>query len=388
MTFRIGAMPFPRTVPRLAGDGVTLRAHLPSDAGAVLEQCRDPLSREWTTVPLDYTYRDAQEFVSRAMPAGWDDDTEWSFAVEALDGDVPRFAGTVSLRNEGHGRAEIAYGSHPWVRGRGHMETALRLLLDWGFDERGLRTVAWWANRGNWGSRKLAWRLGFAVEGAPRAWLVHRGELRDCWVGTLLAGDARHPTTPWYDVPRLLGRGIVLRRHEQRDAARMVEACSDRETAGWIGAIPQPFGMRDAERFIAEREEQPATGRGVGWAVADAGTDELVAQVDLFDVNRGAGAELGYWVHPAARGRGVATESCRLALRHAFVPEEAGGLGLARVHAHVAEGNDASLRVLEKAGMTQQGRRRRALRLGDGSLADAVLLDVIAEMRADEGSEP
>jgi RimJ/RimL family protein N-acetyltransferase len=383
-------MPFPQTVPRLTsshdGGTVTLRAHTPGDAGPVLEQCKDPLSREWTTVPLDYTYLDAQEFVSRSMPAGWDDDTEWSFAVEALDGDVPRFAGTVSLRNHGHGRAELAYGSHPWVRGRGHMETALRMLLDWGLDQRGLKTVIWWANRGNWASRKLAWRLGFTFEGAPRAWLVHRGELRDSWVGTLLAGDPRHPTTPWYDVPRLVGRGIVLRRLEQRDAARMVEACTDPETAGWIGAIPQPFSRRDAERYIAEREEQPATARGVSWAVADPGTDELVGHVGLFDVQRGAGAELGYWVHPAARGRGVATESCRLALRHAFVPEEDGGLGLSRVHAHVAEGNDASLRVLAKAGMTRQGRRRRALRLGDGSLADAVLLDVTAEDVQDPGS--
>src|SRR3712207_8315743 len=43
----------PRTVPTLSADGVTLRAHRREDAGAVLEQCRDPLSRQWTTVPLN-----------------------------------------------------------------------------------------------------------------------------------------------------------------------------------------------------------------------------------------------------------------------------------------------------------------------------------------------
>jgi RimJ/RimL family protein N-acetyltransferase len=372
-------MAFPQTVPRLTEAGVTLRAHLPSDAAAVLEQCRDLLSREWTTVPLDYTYRDAQEFVSVAMPAGWADDSEWSFAVEALDHGTPRFAGTVSLRNHGHGRAEIAFGSHPWVRGRGHMETALRLLLDWGFSARGLSTVIWWANRGNWASRKLAWRLGFTFEGAPRGWLVHRGELRDSWVGTLLAADLRHPTTPWYDVPRLVGRSVVLRRLEPRDVPRMVEACTDPETAGWIGDIPRVFTPAVAERYIAEREEQPATGRGVGWAIADPATDELLGHLELFGVQRAAGGEIGYWVHPEARGRGVAAEACRLAIRHAFVPEEDGGLGLFRVHASVAPGNDASMRVLAKVGMVEQGRRRRALRLGDGSLADAVLFDTVVD---------
>ena len=57
--------------------------------------------------------------------------------------------------------AEIAYGSHPWVRGRGLMERAVQLLLDWGFAEQRLQTVIWWADQGNWASRRLAWRLGF-----------------------------------------------------------------------------------------------------------------------------------------------------------------------------------------------------------------------------------
>ena len=55
--------------------------------------------------------------------------------------------------------------SHPWARGRGVMERALRLLLEWGFAERDLQTVIWLARRGNWASRRLAWRLGFSFDG-------------------------------------------------------------------------------------------------------------------------------------------------------------------------------------------------------------------------------
>ena len=58
------------------------------------------------------------------------------------------------------------------------MERALRLLLEWGFAEQGLQTVVWWANEGNWASRRLAWRLGFTFEGTLRRWLPQRGELR------------------------------------------------------------------------------------------------------------------------------------------------------------------------------------------------------------------
>jgi RimJ/RimL family protein N-acetyltransferase len=371
--------PFPQGVPTLKRDGVTLRAHRPDDAAGCLEQCRDPLSRRWTTVPLDYTYLDAQDFVLRAMPAGWTEGSEWGFAVEAVaDDGTPRYAGTVSLRDERLGRAEVAYGAHPWARGRGVMETALRLLLEWGFAERGLRTVMWWAHRGNWASRKLAWRLGFTVEGGARQWLHQRGELRDGWVGTLLAGDPMAPATPWYDVPHVGGDRVVLRPHRAEDAPRIVEACSDPETWGWIGSVPHPYTAADAERYLTSREEEHAAGAAVSWAVGDPGTGRLLGSLQLFRIVAGMDAEIGYWVHPDARGRGVATEACRLALRHAVVPAEDGGLGLQRVRAVVADGNAASLRVLAAAGLRVQGRERRAIRTGCG-VRDAVVLDVLAE---------
>jgi RimJ/RimL family protein N-acetyltransferase len=314
------------------------------------------------------------------MPAGWSSDTEWGFAVEAVDDDgVPRYGGTISLRDEGSRRAEVAYGSHPWVRGRGVMEKALRLLLGWGFEERGLETVIWWANKGNWASRKLAWRLGFAYEGAPRQWLPQRGRLLDAWVGTLLAGDPRHPTTRWYDAPRIVGAKTVLRPLEQRDIPRIVEGCLDPETKRWLGQIPQPFTATVAQEFLHDVAERHARGEAVTWAVADPQTDLLVGTANLFDVRTGRDAETGYWVHPDARGRGVATEATRLMVRHAFVPEDEGGLGLNRVRAIAAEGNLASRRTLERAGMTQQGRERRIALVEGGVMADAAVYDIVIE---------
>jgi RimJ/RimL family protein N-acetyltransferase len=330
-------------------------------------------------VPLDYTLDDAKRFVGHAMPGGWLSDTEWAFAVEAVDDDgEPRYAGTVSLRNEGDGRAEIAYGSHPWVRGRGVMERALRLLLDWGFSSRELRTVIWWANKGNWASRKLAWRLGFSFEGAPRQWLSQRGELLDSWVGTLLAEDLRMPTTPWLVAPHLLGTRTVLRGLRPDDVDRIVEGCTDPVSAHWLGQLPQPYLPSDAEWFLQDVAERHATGRAVTWAVAQPDDDRLVGVANLFDVRPGLDAELGYWVHPSVRGRGLATEACRIALRHAFVPVEDGGLGLQRVRAVAAVDNVASRTVLERSGLSLQGRERRLIRLGGGDRSDATIYDVLA----------
>ncbi|CAA9327198.1 MAG: hypothetical protein AVDCRST_MAG36-739 [uncultured Nocardioidaceae bacterium] len=99
----------------------------------------------------------------------------------------------------------------------------------------------------------------------------------------------------------------------------------------------------------------------------------------MFRVVAGREGEVGYWLHPAGRGRGVAAEAVRLALRHAFLPAEVGGLGLARVRAVAAVGNDPSQRVLERAGFTQQGRERRVCMLAGGVLGDGLVYDVLPE---------
>ena len=372
-------MTFPDDVPVLSDGVVTLRAHTPADAPGVFEQCVDPVSRRWTTVPLDYTLEDGRSFVTTRVPAAWDEGHK-VFAVEAADdGGTPRFCGTVELRDEGGDRAEVAYGAHPWARGRGIMHRALELLLAYGFEEVGLRSVIWWANRGNWASRRTAWRLGFTCDGTVERWLAQRGELTDAWVGVLHADDERAPRTDWLEVPRLEADGLVLRAPRASDAERVVTACQDERTAYWLARIPSPYTLADAHDYLESRIEQRATTAGLTWFVADPDTDELLAALSLFDLKPGRDAELGYWTHPDARGKGVMTRAARTVLRHALTPAEHGGMGLVRVQVSHAEGNDASRYVIEQCGFTPTGRERRSLRLRDDRLVDCLTYDLLAE---------
>lgn len=380
-------MRFPSDVPTLTDAHVTLRAHRPDDAPAVLEQCLDPVSQTWTTVPLDYSRADADRFVRDVAAGAWRTEAELMFAVEAPDASlattdepagVRRFAGTISLRDEGEGRAELAYGAHPWVRGTGVMERAVRLLLDWGFEERGLHTVVWWANRGNWASRKLAWRVGFdVVDAGVRQWLPQRGELLDAWVATLRRDDPRRPVHAWLDAPRLVGERVVLRAPTAADLPRVVEYAVDPVTRRWLGHLPQPYGDTEARAWLDDLTERHARGTAVTWTVADPDTDLLLGVVNVFDLTPSGTGELGYVLHPQGRGRGLGREAARLALRHAFVDAEDGGLGLVAVRALAAEGNTASRRLLEDVGFTHQGGERRAARVEGGALADAAIYDVL-----------
>lgn len=359
--------------PTLTDGPVTLRGHRPEDVDAVLAQATDEASRRWTTVPVPYSRADAVDWIASRRAAWASDTDERTFVVEA-DG---RYAGQVGLRPDGEGAADIGYGLAPWARGRGLMSAAVRLALSWAFAEAGLAVVHWRAHVGNWPSRRVAWACGFRIEGTVRGLEVQRGERRDAWIGSILPEDEMRPRHPWFEVPTLRCGDVALRRHTDDDALRIAEACAHPSTQQWLPALPSPYTLLDAAEYLAGREEQHARGAGVYWAVADTRDDRLLGAVGLSDVTTRS-AEVGYWVHPDARGRGVATAATRLAVRHALMPEDVGGLGLERVALRAAEGNVTSQRVAQRAGFTLVGRDRAAERLRDGTARDFLRYDRLA----------
>ncbi|WP_139978100.1 GNAT family N-acetyltransferase [Nocardioides litoris] len=356
------------SAPVLTDGEVVLRAPGLDDLAGVLEQFADPVTARWTPAPVPFGPVEALELVRDIVPAMWADGSQAFFAVLAGG----RYAGTVALVDEGHGRASVSYGAHPAARGTGVLERAVRLLLDWAFAERGVETVVWRCEAGNWASRKLAWRVGFTVDGVLRHSHPSRGRLVDAWVGTLLADEPREPAGRWLVLPELSGDGVRLRAVAERDVPRVVEACTDPVTQHWLGRMPASYDEHDARTWMATHAERLATGTAVTWAVAAADTDDLLAAVNLFDITE-RHAEIGYWSHPAARGRGAVAAAVRLVTGWAFAE-----LGLRRVRIVCAVDNVASRRVAEACGYRGTGRERLGTELRDG-LADIVRYDVPAE---------
>jgi RimJ/RimL family protein N-acetyltransferase len=369
-------MRFPDDVPTLTSGDVTLRAHQLDDIDGIVEQCSDPLSIEQTTVPLGYDRDMALQWVSETIPKAWEDGRSWVFAIESTHPDgARRFSGSLSLDDEGERRAELAFGAHPAVRGRGVMTAAVGLLLDYGFGERDIETVVWYANVGNVASRKIAWNAGFTFGGTLRRWLPQRGVYRDGWTATLHRDDPRTPVRPWSDAPVVEGERVRLRPLREADAERVAEACSDPRTRQWIPGLPDPYATDEATRFIRHSWDAAMTGAPL-WAVGDRETDELMGAVGV-PRSGPAGLEIGYWAHPDARGRGAMTEAVGLLARHAFVPREDGGMGTHRLHICTAVGNDASRHVAEANGFVEYGLSHEADQMADGSLVDLVELELV-----------
>lgn len=361
--------------PTLTDGVVILRRFSIEDVDAIVEITNDPQTRLWTSLPHADELRHAQDWLALSEK-GWSDGSRWQFAIEH-DG---RLVGDVYLRPTGAGLAEVGFQLGASARGRGLMARALRLSLTWGFTEASVDVVHWKARVGNWASRRVAWAVGFRVGGVIPGLLEDRGTRFDGWLGAIRRNDRLRPAHPWYDPEPVTGKTAVLRRHRERDLPRMVEACRDPETRRWLAGLPDDYSEVHASQHLEQMRTDQASGTGVHWVVADPDDDRLLADLALFirDPQDPQG-EIGYWTHPDSRGRGVTTEGVRMAVRHALLPVEDGGLGLDRVLLRADAGNIASQRVAEKAGFTRTGRDRLANLLRDGSRSDHIRFDLLAD---------
>ena len=270
-----------------------------------------------------------------------------------------------------------------WARGPGAaalLDRALRLLLPWGFDVLGLEVVHWAAVAGNWPSRRAAWRVGFRVEGTLRSRLVVRGERCDAWVGSLLRGEPLAPATAWLRAPVLEAGPGRLRPYRARDVPRIVQACGDPVTRHWLSRLPDPYTPDDARAHLEHQAEQAAEGRALQWAVAAAGDDRLLGEIAVFgNAPSTRTLEVGYWAHPAERGRGAMTVALRLAARHTLLPQDVGGLGRARLVLRRRRREHGVAAGGRARGVPADRCRSGAELLGDGSVDDLVRFDLLAD---------
>jgi [ribosomal protein S5]-alanine N-acetyltransferase len=365
-------------VPILSDGVITLRPFSLDDLDAIVEHCNDPEVVAYTTVPTPYTREDGLDWINNFVPTSWAAGTDLAFAIEAAHPDgVRRFAGGITLRPQPEGIAEIGFAVHFAVRGQGVGRRAITLITDWGFAHRGVEVVLWRAYVGNWGSRRVVWSSGFTIDGTSEKLLDHRGERRDAWVGTFRKGDTRDPKKPWLTPPVLETPRLRLRPLIDADGPRLVEINQDERSRHFGGRVP---GVRqsDPQAAITRHREQCANGLQYNWCIADRATDQLVGQIQLFDLNGldDTEAKPGYAIHPDSRGKGILTEALQALVEWTFRPVADGGLGRRRITISTAASNKASRHAAEVAGFTHAATLPTAFTLGETDFDDEVLYQI------------
>jgi ribosomal-protein-alanine N-acetyltransferase len=351
--------PSPQGTPEVRADGIVLSAWRPEDAGRVLEMAGDASTQAWSASmrPLR-TLDDARAWMDGR--ASNDDRLDWA----VREPDTGLLIGRVGLhRFDAQCRsAEIGYGVHPAHRRRSVARRAATAASAYAFTTLGLARISLIHAAGNAASCAVATSAGFGFEGVERDCLDHGdGVLHDAHRHARLATDLDGgPTTGRVPVPVEAG-DLLLRPWAADDADAVLAAFADPLISRWNPRLPLS-GPEAARTWLASRTTGWASGQSCSWAVADAGTGELLASMGLRYIDPiDHGAVASYWTVPAARGRGVAPRALAAATEWAFAD-----LGLHRVQlAHVVA-NTPSCRVAQKAGFTLEATTRGTCLLREG----------------------
>lgn len=160
------------------------------------------------------------------------------------------------------------------------------------------------------------------------------------------------------DIPELHTDRLTLRRMKVGDSFDMFEYAKREDVTEFLLWKPHPdlAYTREYLQFVATHYE---IGDFFDWAVVLNEQDKMIGTCGFtkLDYTHNLG-EIGYVINPEFRGQGIAVEAVREVMRFGFEV-----LKLNRIEAKFMEGNAASLRVMEKAGMSFEGFHRKAMKI-------------------------
>ena len=157
-------------------DKVRLRKATADDWEAFYANCFDSQARFFLDNLIELP-RDAQNakelwinFIEKAST-----DKNFAFAIETLDG---TYVGSAFLNsiNERNGTFGIGLVMEKACRGQGLGTAAMRILLNYAFNERRLNKYNGFVVEGNLASEHMLKKLGMTHEGVRRETIFHKGE--------------------------------------------------------------------------------------------------------------------------------------------------------------------------------------------------------------------
>ena len=184
-------------------------------------------------------------------------------------------------------------------------------------------------------------------------------------------------------MPELQTERLILRRMRVSDAEDMYHYARRPEVTRYLLWSPHPdiYHTQDYLRYLATRY---AAGTFYDWGVILKQNGRMIGTCGFTTIDCAHdAAEIGYVLNPDYHGMGIATEAVEAVLAFGFDK-----LLLHRIEARFMEGNDASLRVMEKVGMRFEGWRRESM-LVKGSYRtigySSILFDEYAKRKAEKG---
>lgn len=173
-----------------------------------------------------------------------------------------------------------------------------------------------------------------------------------------------------YPEPDLRSSLVRLRTWTYDDLA-CIEAASTDPKIPQGTTVPAHYTDEEGRAFIERQWGRQTSGRGLSLAVTEAETDEARGLVFLGLGRIRGHCELGYWLVPAARGRGLGTDAVRLASRWVLTETD-----VHRLVARVVPDNRASAALLRRLGFSEEGLLRSWLWI-EGEAVDVIQFSLL-----------
>ncbi len=163
-------------------------------------------------------------------------------------------------------------------------------------------------------------------------------------------------------IPSLRTDRLILRRMMPSDIEDVYEYASDRRVSEYL--LWYPHTDRAYTRlYLSHIDKRYKRCEYYDWCIEYCGKVIGTAGFTSFDTNNNS-AEIGYVLASKYWGLGIATEAASAVIEFGF-----NILSLNRIEARCLDGNDGSLKVMKKCGMTYEGVKREAV-LAKGSYRD------------------
>ena len=149
---------------------------------------------------------------------------------------------------------------------------------------------------------------------------------------------------------------LVLRRMRVTDAEDMHRYACRSDVTRYLLWSPHP-DLSYTREYLQYLNTRYAAGTFYDWAITLKESGKMIGTCGFTTIDpQNECAEVGYVLNPEYWGKGIAAEALVAVLTFGFDK-----LLLHRIEARFIEGNEASLRVMQKVGMQFEGYRREAM---------------------------
>jgi RimJ/RimL family protein N-acetyltransferase len=178
----------------------------------------------------------------------------------------------------------------------------------------------------------------------------------------------------------VMSERVVVRRYRPGDGEQFFGALAPHrdELMRWMMWPQRHQTLDDSESYVVRMHAQFALRESMPMGVWSAAGELLGGSGFHAPDWKTPKAEIGYFLLPPARGRGIATEVVRLLVHYAF-----DHMRVNRVWATCDADNATSANVLHRAGVPEEGRLRAETRDHHGRLRDTLVFGLAADAYPD-----